>query len=153
MTNKKQLQQRQYAVAQKTAAYHISFLEDAYSERLLSKSEFLTLGQVSSLFSRLPAKIRKQAVGEPLDNNDLAAVTEEENFVTARESVLAAHQPVHPINVCGMVKAGFLTKQKEGHLQFLYTELGVDVPCPPVGRKSPYVTLLREIGQKCGCMV
>lgn len=94
-------------------------------------------------------------MGEPLDNDDLAAVTEEENFVTARESDLAVLVIVNwytQLNVCGMVKAGFLTKQKEGQLQFLCTELGVDVSCPPVGRKSPYVTLLQDIGQKCGCM-
>ena len=36
-------------------------------------------------------------MGEPLDNDDMAAVTEEENFVTARESVLTALQLVHPI--------------------------------------------------------
>jgi len=62
---------------------------DAHGERLFSNSEFLTPGQVSSFFSRLAAKIRKQPVGEPLDEDDLTVVTEEENFVTARESVLA----------------------------------------------------------------
>ena len=94
---------------------------DAHDERLFSKSEFLTPSQVSSCFSRLAAKIRKQPVGEPLDEDNLAAVTEEENFVTARESVLAALQLVHPIicdqqNVCQMVKAGSLAKQKVGQL-------------------------------------
>jgi len=63
-------------------------VRDAHGERLFSNS--LTPGQVSSFFSRLAAKIRKQPVGEPLDENDLATVTEEENFITARESVLAA---------------------------------------------------------------
>ena len=130
---------------------------DANGERLFSKSEFLTAAQVSSFFSRLAAKIRKQPVGEPLDEDDLAAATEEENFATARESVLAALQMVHPIicdqkNVCEMVKAGSLAKQKVAQLQFLCTELGLDVPCPPVRRKSPYVTLLQEMVQKCGCM-
>ena len=130
---------------------------DAHGERLFSKSEFLTPGQVSLFFSRLAAKIRKQPVGEPLDEDDLAAVTKEENFVTARKSVLAALQLVHPIicdqqNVCEMVKAGSLAKQKVGQLQFLCTELGLDVPRPPVRRKSPSVTLLQEVVQKCGCM-
>ena len=129
---------------------------DAHGERLFSKSEFLTPVQVSSFFSRLAAKIRKQLVEKPLDEDDLAAITEEENFVTARESVLAALQLVHPIicdqqNVCEMVKAGSLAEQKVGQLQFLCTELGLDVPCPPVRRKSPYVTLLQEMVQKCGC--
>lgn len=130
---------------------------DAHGERLFSKSEFLTPGQVSSFFSRLAAKTRKQPAGEPLEEDDLAAVTEEENFVTARESVLTAIQLVHPIicdqqNVCEMVKAGSLAKQKVGQLQVFCTELGLDVPSPPVRRKAPYVTLLQELVQKCGCM-
>ena len=32
-------------------------------------------------------------MGEPSDNDDLVAVKEEENFVTAKESVLAAGAP------------------------------------------------------------
>lgn len=96
---------------------------DSNGERLFSNSEFLTPGPVSSFFSRLAAKIRKQPVGEPFEEDDLAAVTEEENFVTTRESVLAALQLVHPIicdqqNVCEMVKAGSLAKQK---LLFIFT--------------------------------
>ena len=62
---------------------------EANGERLFSKSEFLTPGQVSSCFLRLATKFQKQSVGERLDGDDLRAVTEEENFVTARESVLA----------------------------------------------------------------
>ena len=75
---------------------------DAHGECLFSKSEFITPGQVSSFFSRLIAKTRKQPAEEPLEEDDLPAVTEEENFVTA------AVQLVHPIicdqqNVCEMV--------------------------------------------------
>ena len=75
---------------------------DAHVECLFSKSEFITPGQVSSFFSRLIAKTRKQPAEEPLEEDDLPAVTEEENFVTA------AVQLVHPIicdqqNVCEMV--------------------------------------------------
>ena len=86
-----------------------------------------------------------------MEEDDLPAVTEEENFVTA------AIQLVHPIicdqqNVCEMVKAASLTKQKVGQLQFFCTELGLDVPSPPVRNKAPYVTLLQELMQKCGCM-
>ena len=78
-----------------------------------------------------------------------------ENFVTARESVLAALQLVHPNicdqqNVCEIVKAGSFAKHKVGQLQFFCTELGLDVPCKPVIRKAPYVALLQEMVQKCG---
>ena len=43
--------------------------------------------------------------GEPVEEDDLEAATEEDNFATARESVLATFQMVHPIicdqqNVC-----------------------------------------------------
>lgn len=87
---------------------------DSHSERLLSQSEFQTLGQVSSPFSRLAAKIRKQAVGELLDNDDLAAVTEEENSLTARESVLAALQLVHPIKCVWNGEGRFPYKAERG---------------------------------------
>ena len=92
-----------------------------------------------------------------MQEHDLAAVTEEENFVTAGESVLTAIQHVHPIicdqqNVCEMVKAASLTKQKVGQLQFFRTELGLDVPSLPVRNKATYVTLRQERMQKCGFM-
>ena len=88
---------------------------DAHGDCLFSKSEFITPGQVSSFFSRLIAKTRKQPAEEPLEEDDLPAVTEEENFVTA------AVQLVHPIicdqqNVCEMVNGASLTKQKVGKL-------------------------------------
>ena len=67
---------------------------DAHSESLLSKSEFLTLGQVSSLFFQgFLQRSERKGGGEPSDNDDLAAVKEEENFVTAKEFVLAAGAP------------------------------------------------------------
>ena len=82
---------------------------DSHGECLFSKSEFITPGQVSSFFSRLIAKTRKQPAEEPLEEDDLPAVTEEENFATA------AVQLVHPIicdqqNVCEMVNGASLTK-------------------------------------------
>ena len=90
-----------------------------------------------------------------MEEGDLAALTEEENLVTIRESVLTAIQLVHPIicdqqNVCEIIKAGSLAKQKLGQLQFYCTDLGLDVP--PVRRKAPYLNLLQELVQQCGCM-
>ena len=131
--------------------------KDANGKRLFATSEFLTPGQISSFFSRLAAKIRQQPTDVPIEEDDLEAATEEDNFATARESVLATLQLVHPIicdqqNVCELVKGDSLAKQKLGQLQFFCTELGLDVPCPPVRRKAPYVTLLQELVQKCSCV-
>ena len=131
--------------------------KDSNGERLFAMAEFLTPMQVSSFFSRLAAKIRQQPVGPAVEEADIEAANDEENFTSARESVLATLQLVHPIvcdqqNVCEMAEAGTLERQKLGQLQFLCNELGLDVPDPPVRKKAPYVTLLQELVQGCTCM-
>ena len=52
-------------------------------------------------FSRLVAQVRQQTVSEPaLEEEDITAANEEENFVTARQSALASLNLSYPI-VCG----------------------------------------------------
>ena len=130
--------------------------KDSNGARLFSLSEFLTPAQVSSFFSRQAAKIRQQLVGQALEAEDISAVNEEENFANARESVFSALQLVHPIvcdqhNLCEMVKANTLAKQKLGQLQFFCSELGLAVPVPQVRKKAPYVALLQDLVLKCTC--
>ncbi len=131
--------------------------KDANGVRLFAMSEFLTASQISSFFSRLAAKIRKQTLGQAVDEEDISAANDEENFSNARESVLATLQLVHPIvcdqhNLCEMVKANSLSKQKLGQLQLFCEELGLAVPVPQVRKKAPYVVLLQELVQECSCM-
>ena len=132
--------------------------KDSNGVRLFLMSEFLSPLQVSSFFSRLAAKIRQQPVGQEVEEEDMRAATDEANFANARESVLATLQLGHPIvcgqqNLCDMVKADSLSKQKMGQLQFFCSELGLDVPTPPVRKKAPYVTLLQDLVLGCSCMV
>lgn len=131
--------------------------KDPNGARLFVMSEFLTAQQISSFFSRLAAKIRQQPVGQAVEEEDIAAANDEENFANAREFVLATLGLVHPIvcdqqNLCEMVKAGSLSKRKLGQLQSFCSALGLAVPVPQVRRKAPYVTLLEEYVQGCSCM-
>ena len=132
--------------------------KDENGVRLFTISEFLTPLQVSSFFSRLAAKVRQQIVGEPLlEEEDITAANEEENFVTARQSILASLNLFHPIvcgqnNLCELVKRNTLSKLKLDQLQCCCAELGLPVPVPPVRRKAPYVNLLKELVEECTCM-
>ena len=114
-------------------------------------NEFLTPLQITSFFSRLAAKIRQQpaAVAQEVEEEDTTAANEEENFASAREFVLAELQSavplVHPIvcdqqNLCEMVKADSLSKQKLGQLQFFCSELELAVPVPPMRKTTTTTT-------------
>ena len=108
--------------------------KDSSRVRLFRVNEFLTPLQITSFFSRLAAKIRQQpaTVAQEVEEEDTTAANEEENFACTREFVLAELQSavplVHPIvcyqqNLCEMVKADSLSKQKLGQLQFFCSEL------------------------------
>ena len=132
--------------------------KDENSERLFTISEFLTSLQMSSFFSRLAAKVRQQTVGEPvLEEEDIRAVNQEENFVTARQLILASINLLHPIvygqnNLCELVRRNTLSKLKLDQLQCFCAELGLPAPVPLVRRKAPYVNLLKELVKECTCM-
>ena len=91
-------------------------------KHLFATSEFLTPGQMSFFFFfKTCCKDPTATCGEPIKEDGLEAATEEDHFATARESVLATFQMVHPIicdqqNVCELVKADSLAKQKLGQL-------------------------------------
>ena len=130
--------------------------KDSDGKRLFTFPEFLTPLQVSSFFSRFAANVRKQAVGITIEEDDIRAANEEENFARARKSVLNTLQLVHPVvcnqyDLCAMYKAGTLAKQKLGFLQFICSKMELNVPCPPVRRKAPYIVLLDQLLQGCSC--
>ena len=137
--------------------------KDSSGVRLFRVNEFLTPLQITPFFSRLATKIRQQpaTVAQEVEEEDTTAANEEENFASTREFVLAELQSavplVHPIvcyqqNLCEMVKADSLSKQKLGQLQFFCSELELAVPVPPMRKKAPYVALLQEYVQGCTCM-
>ncbi|KAL9965735.1 hypothetical protein ACROYT_G029577 [Oculina patagonica] len=125
---------------------------DEGGEKLFSSSEFLTVQQVTSFFSRLAAKRRQQLATE----EDVCAATEEENFCTARESVLSSLDLQHPItydqfNICALVRESKLNKLKVAMLQVICEALNLETPVPAVKRKAPYTALLVDAVSKCSC--
>ena len=128
--------------------------KDAGGGKLFSSSEFLSVQQIASYFSRLSAKGRSQLVSEM----DLRAVEEEDNFTSAREAVLSTLDLQHPItydqfNICTLVRDRKLTKLKVGMLQIICDALNLESPVPPIRRKAPYLALLEEAVKKCSCTV
>ena len=85
----------------------------AYGEdgnRLFSVTEFLSVEQVSSFFSRLATKIKQQKIA--VTEADAVAADED------RQAVLTSLQQQHPIvydqfNVCDIVVKGVLKKLKD----------------------------------------
>ena len=73
-------------------------------EQLFSSSEFLTVEQIASYFSRFAAKGRRQLATE----QDACAAVKEENLCSARESVLTSLDLEHPAitydqyNICNI---------------------------------------------------
>ncbi|CAH3174642.1 unnamed protein product [Porites lobata] len=92
-------------------------------ERLFVVSEFLTLQQVSSFFSRLALKVCQQQLHHPI--------------------------VVDPYNVCSLVNKSEFRKTKVALLQHLCERLEVNTPVPAVRRKVPFVELLGELVNSC----
>ena len=127
-------------------------------ERLFVVSEFLTLQQVSSFFSRLALKVCQQQVEVSRrlrSQEDTLAVEEQRNFATANENVLSSMQLRHPIvvdqyNVCSLVNKSEFRKTKVALLH-LCECLEVNTPVPAVRRKVPFVELVGELVNSCPC--
>lgn len=123
-------------------------------KRLFGVSEFLSVEQVASFFSRTASKARNQMAEVP--EEDARAAIEEENYQRAKESVLSSLGLQHPIiydqyNVCQLVKDGKLNKLKVGMLSMMCEDLDLDVPAKPVKRKAPYLQLLEDVVASCSC--
>lgn len=124
-------------------------------KRLFLSSEFLTVTQVTSFFTRLAAKVRQQLV--PTED-DIFAAEEESNFSKAREEILKSIQAAHPIvfdqyNVCSMVRDNTLGTLKLGMLQMLCEKFELELPST-VRRKrarAPYQAMLSELVASCSC--
>ena len=122
--------------------------------RLFNVAEFLSPQQISSYFSRLSAKVRKQLP----DDCDVQASEEEINFTMARNLALETISLQHPIvfdkfDICTMVKNDTLKKLKLGMLQSICQNLELNVPVPAIRRKAPYLALLGEAVSQCTCQI
>ncbi|XP_078365981.1 uncharacterized protein LOC144650200 [Oculina patagonica] len=126
---------------------------DSDGKRLFQPTEFLTVTQITSFFSRLAAKVRKQVV--PTED-DICAAQEESNFCEARQEILTSIQADHPItfdqyNICEMVKNNTLKKLKLGLLQMLCEKFELEFPSTGQRKKAPYIAMLEELVAGCSC--
>ena len=118
---------------------------------LFQASEFLAASQVASFFSRQNAAVRQR---DP-DNMDIQASEEEINFSRAKKAVETIHLQ-HPLvydqyDLCAMAMEGTLKNLKLPMLQRVCEDLELDIPLPPIRKKTPYLALLEEITNKCTC--
>ena len=122
--------------------------------QLFNVAEFLSPQQITSYFSSLAAKVRKQ-----LPNDcDVQASEEEINFMMARNLALETISLQHPIvfdqfDICTMVKNDTLKKLKLDMLLSICQNLELNVPVPVIRQKAPYLTLLGEAVSQCTCQI
>ena len=140
-------------VEPETVAREMRRALDSDGRRLFIPSEFLTVSQVTSFFSRLAAKARHQLLSS---EDDILAAEEELNFSTARQDILATIQADHPIvfdqyNICNMVGNNTLQKLKLSMLQVLCEKFELEPPSTGRRRKAPYIALLTELVAGCSC--
>ena len=117
--------------------------------QLFKPSEFLTVQQITSYFSRLSAKVHQQVVST---EEDICAAVEEANFHKAREDILLAMNLEHPIvfdqyNICDLVRHNWLKNLKLGLLQ-KFTLQGSITDC---SRKASYIDALANLVSGCSC--
>ena len=110
------------------------------SERrqLLKSSEFLTVQQITSYFSRLSAKVHQQVV---TTEEDICAAAEEANFHKARDDILLAMNLEHPIvfdqyNICDLVRDNRLKNLKLGLLQMFCEKFNLQDSVTDRSRKA-----------------
>ena len=120
--------------------------------RLFKVCEFLTPQQINSYFSRKAAKSKQQVV----DECDVQASEDENNFDRARKQALSSMQLEHPIvydqyDISSMVARNTLKQMKVGMLQKICTGLELGVPEKPIRKKAPYLALLDEVVRQCSC--
>ena len=127
--------------------------QDTDGTRLFKVCEFLMPQQINSYFSRQAAKTKQQLV---VDECDVRAFEEENNFDVARKLAVSSMQLEHPIihdqyNICFMAAHDSLKHLKVGMLQTICTRLELNVPEKPIRKKAPYLALLEEVVSQCSC--
>ena len=122
-------------------------------KRLFSISEFLSSQQISSFFSRLAMKLRKQQV---LTADDVNAEKEELIFVTAREDILLSLQVHHPImyeqhNLCTLVANRKLQELKLPILKLLCAAFDLYVEGEDRRKRRLFIDVIGQLFFDCSC--
>ncbi|KXJ11458.1 hypothetical protein AC249_AIPGENE89 [Exaiptasia diaphana] len=125
--------------------------KDDGSQRFIM-DEYLFAQQIKSYFSRTASKLRK------LDEADLQAMTEQEEYQNVRDGVILECQLVHPImydthNICDLQSSGNLKKKfSVAMLHTVCEYFGIDVEHLKRTRfKAPYIELLSDLVKSCTC--
>ena len=121
--------------------------------RHFKSSEFLTVQQITSYFSRLSAKVRQQVV---TTEEDICTAAEEANFHKVREDILLAMNLEHPIvfvqyNICDLVRDNRLKNLKLGLLQMLCEKFNLQDSVTDRRKKVSYIDALADLVGGCSC--
>lgn len=140
-----------------TVARDMRFARGPDGSRLFTITEFLSEQQVQSYFSRLAAKRRKQQNTQ--DQNvtpDDAASQEELEYLETRQKILQELDLTHPIccdnyDLCAIYHTEKLGNMTVALLRYFCEYFHLDVEPITAKRKAPYIALLTELIQTCGC--
>jgi Arf-GAP/Rho-GAP domain/ANK repeat/PH domain-containing protein 3 len=118
--------------------------------RQFSATEFLSQKQVQSFFSRMASKLRHGKA----DENDIIAAEEQQAYEETRTLVLREVQLRHPIvfdtfNLCDLHKSGKINQLSVPMLRTVCENFDLPVEAITKRRKSPYLSLLKELIDAC----
>jgi len=108
-------------------AREMRYARNERREHRFKVDEFLTAGQILSIFSRTAAKLRHAATPEDdkEEDTDNQAAEDKEAFLITRDTILMQCTPVHPIvydtwNLCAMSSTKKLSKLTVAQLREIY---------------------------------
>lgn len=128
--------------------------------RMFKKEDFLTAQQISNFFSRLAkAKNLDTFVGTPeLTSEEYDSPVMDKDIQELSSDVMDAIGLKHPIiydiyNICEMASQNKLKKFSIAMLTEICSSLDLDTTHIKKKLKEPYIKLLQDIVQSCGCSV
>ena len=133
--------------------------KDASGNRMFSSSEFLTVQQITSFFSRLASK-RSLAghldIQAAADDEDVEAEVNEAAFQELSDYVMANTQPTHPIcydsfNLCQLMSKSKLSTLAVKLLKEICDHYGIATEDITSRRKVPYIERLEGFLKQCDC--
>lgn len=133
--------------------------KDASGNRMFSSSEFLTVQQITSFFSRLASK-RSLAghldIQVATDDEDGEAEVNEAAFQELSDYVMANILPTHPIcydsfNLCHLMSKSKLSTLAVKLLKEICDHYGISTEDITSRRKVPYIERLEGFLKQCDC--
>lgn len=123
----------------------------ADGSRLFSSDEFLTTQQIQSFFSRLASKLRHAV---EVNDSDIRAAQEEQEYHETRQAVLDEVQLQHPIaydnlNLCELNKKGSMKTLSLAMLKSICDFFGASTDGFNPRRKAEYLSTLRDLVNGC----